>query len=112
MPVALNMREWDRREIYANRFDENPLKLASEAVAMGQDVGWVAGLEEPIAAFGCFDVAGRLVDVAFCDRRLSNKSDYRYEADDTADRADALGSGRAPLGGSVDGRTHMMPNGG
>jgi hypothetical protein len=56
LPVVLSMREWDRREIYANRFDENPLKLADEAVAMGQNAGWVAGLEEPIAAFGCFEM--------------------------------------------------------
>jgi hypothetical protein len=53
-PVALNMREWDKREIYANRFDENPVTVAEQAAVMGKDVGWVAGLERPIAAFGCF----------------------------------------------------------
>lgn len=52
--VALNMREWDKREIYANRFDDDPMAVARQAIQMGGDVGWVAGLEEPIAAFGCY----------------------------------------------------------
>lgn len=55
-PVALNMREWDQREIYANRFTNDPMTVAKEAIAMGQQVGWVSGLEEPIAAFGCFEM--------------------------------------------------------
>jgi RimJ/RimL family protein N-acetyltransferase len=53
-PVALNMREWDKREIYANRFHDDPMTIAKEAIALGQQVGWVSGLgEQPIAAFGC-----------------------------------------------------------
>lgn len=55
VPVVEGMREWDRREIFANRFDDDPMAMARDAVAMGKDVGWIAGLEDrPIAAFGCF----------------------------------------------------------
>jgi hypothetical protein len=50
--VARNMREWDRREIYATRWDDNSESLAYEVMQTGE-VRWVAGLEEPIAAFGC-----------------------------------------------------------
>lgn len=57
LPVAANMREWDKREIYANRWDDDPEGVARDAVAMGQSVGWVAGLDDrPIAAFGCFQM--------------------------------------------------------
>lgn len=55
-PVALNMREWDKREIYANRFTDDPMTVAKEAIAIGQEVGWVSGLDEPIASFGCFEM--------------------------------------------------------
>jgi RimJ/RimL family protein N-acetyltransferase len=30
------------------------MALARAAIAMGQSIGWVAGREEPIAAFGCY----------------------------------------------------------
>lgn len=52
-PIALAMRDWDRREIFATRRDDDPLAIAAECAAMGE-VAWVAGLEKPIAAFGCF----------------------------------------------------------
>lgn len=54
IPVAINMREWDRREAVALRFDDDPLGLATEAAELGRQVGWVAGLDRPIAAFGCY----------------------------------------------------------
>lgn len=51
--VAHNMREWDRREIFATRSDDDPDALAAAALACGR-ISWVAGRgEEPIAAFGC-----------------------------------------------------------
>lgn len=50
--VARNMREWDRREIFATRTDDSPERLAADALGCGP-IGWVAGLENPIAAFGC-----------------------------------------------------------
>lgn len=51
--VARNMREWDRREIFATRHDDDPLALAEDALSFGR-IAWVAGLGAvPIAAFGC-----------------------------------------------------------
>jgi RimJ/RimL family protein N-acetyltransferase len=55
-PVAFRMRERDRREIFANRWDDDPLSVANDAVKMGWQVGWTAGLEDPIAAFGCLQM--------------------------------------------------------
>lgn len=52
-PVALNMRDEDKREIYANRFSDDPMSVARDAIRLGSPVGWVSGLERPIAAFGC-----------------------------------------------------------
>jgi RimJ/RimL family protein N-acetyltransferase len=50
--VAHNMREWDRREIFATRFDDDSSALADIALASTR-VSWVAGIDAPIAAFGC-----------------------------------------------------------
>jgi hypothetical protein len=51
--VAANMREWDRREIFATRHDSSVAQLAEDALACGP-VSWVAGQgDTPIAAFGC-----------------------------------------------------------
>lgn len=50
--VVANMREWDRREIFATRLDESDDGLLREIAASGP-VSWVAGKERPIAAFGC-----------------------------------------------------------
>lgn len=55
-PVAMNMRDWDAREIFANRFHDDREQIARDAVRMGETVGWVSGLERPIAAFGCFQM--------------------------------------------------------
>lgn len=53
LDVVRNMREWDRREIYATRFDDDPHKVVADVLAFGQ-VSWLAGLgDRPIAAFGC-----------------------------------------------------------
>lgn len=50
--VAENMREWDRREIFATRADDDPAALCDDVRRCG-NISWVAGLERPIAAFGC-----------------------------------------------------------
>lgn len=51
--IARNLREWDRREIFATRRDDDPDDLARDALACGR-ISWVAGKgDEPIAAFGC-----------------------------------------------------------
>ena len=49
--VARNMREWDRKEIYATRWNESAEELASDVSAYGR-FGWIAGTTEPIAAVG------------------------------------------------------------
>lgn len=51
--VALHMRDWDRREIFATREEESVDELCF-AVAHAGDYQWVAGRGgEAIAAFGC-----------------------------------------------------------
>ena len=51
-PVIANMREWDRREIFAT-LDGDDADLA-EAVGGAGPVTWVAGKgDQPIAVFGC-----------------------------------------------------------
>ena len=50
--VARNMRDWDRREIFATRPDDDVEVLAHAALNCGR-IAWVSGLDEPIAAFGC-----------------------------------------------------------
>jgi hypothetical protein len=50
--VAERMREWDRREIMATRWTEDPGEVAADA-ALGGPFGWVAFLgEEPVAVIG------------------------------------------------------------
>ncbi len=57
LPVAEAMREWDRREIFATRWDDDPAAMANDAALMGQRFGWISGLDDcPIAAFGCFEL--------------------------------------------------------
>lgn len=53
--VADNMRDWDKREIYATRWTDDPSSLA-DAILAGGEFGWVAGDERPIAAFGAIPV--------------------------------------------------------
>lgn len=49
--VAANMREWDRKEIYATRWNDDPSDIATDCCYMG-DFGWVACEPEPIAVVG------------------------------------------------------------
>lgn len=49
--VADNMREWDRREVFATRWDDNAAELV-DVIMAGGEFGWVAGEDLPIAAFG------------------------------------------------------------
>lgn len=54
--VARNMREWDRREIFATRPDDDPDTLAEHALLCGE-IAWVAGRgDTPICAFGCAEL--------------------------------------------------------
>jgi hypothetical protein len=51
--IAANMREWDRREIFATRFGDDIDEFVLEASSRGP-LAWTVGLgNEPIAAFGC-----------------------------------------------------------
>lgn len=43
--VCVHMREWDRREVYATRFDDSPLSLAREVVSVGR-FGWIAYVDD------------------------------------------------------------------
>jgi hypothetical protein len=50
--IAENMREWDRKEIFATRWDDDVDSLVRDAMACF-DFGWVASHEgEPICAIG------------------------------------------------------------
>lgn len=52
--VARNMREWDRKEISATRWDDSPEALTEDCLRIGA-CGWVLGLERPIVAGGCWE---------------------------------------------------------
>lgn len=49
--VAERMREWDRREIFAARWNDDPFPLAAECMTYGEFT-WIAALDEPIAFIG------------------------------------------------------------
>jgi len=49
--VAVNMQEWDYKEIYATRWNNNPADLVADCMFAGR-FGWVARLEQPIVVFG------------------------------------------------------------
>jgi hypothetical protein len=50
--VAMNMREWDRREIFATAITDNPVDFA-KIIANWGGPGWVAYKDlEPVVAFG------------------------------------------------------------
>jgi hypothetical protein len=55
--VADNMRDMDKNEIFATRWDENPESLVDSIMKYG-DFGWVVGSEDgiPIAAFGAIPI--------------------------------------------------------
>lgn len=42
MYIARHLREWDRRELFATRFDDNPDRLAMDVMGWGPH-WWVAG---------------------------------------------------------------------
>ena len=51
--VIQRMRDWDRREIFATRDEEDDLELL-QAILDSGEVAWLAGREEePIALYGC-----------------------------------------------------------
>lgn len=50
--VARNMREWDRREIFATRWNDDAEMLALEASSICGGLSFAAGLDRPIAAVG------------------------------------------------------------
>lgn len=52
--VARNMREWDKREIYATRATDDPNAIVDTILHLGGKFAWLAGAEKPIAAFGAF----------------------------------------------------------
>lgn len=48
-----NMREWDRREIFATRTDDCEVRLLEDVMNTGA-VSWLAWSDvEPVAAYGC-----------------------------------------------------------
>lgn len=53
--IAQNMREWDRREIYATEWDEDPVSFTNKTLAIS-DCSWIFGLERPIATIGAWPV--------------------------------------------------------
>lgn len=55
--VASRMRQQDRDEVFATRWDDDVDQLCKEVVASGE-FGWVAGTDEglPVAAFGAVPV--------------------------------------------------------
>lgn len=53
--IAMNLREWDRREIFASRQTDDPYVLTDDtlaAAAMPGAIAWLVGLEKPIAVIG------------------------------------------------------------
>lgn len=53
--IAMNLREWDSREIYATRWTNDPIVLVDDtlrAAGVRGSLAYVVGLEKPIAAIG------------------------------------------------------------
>ena len=52
--VVANMREWDRREIFATRMPGREAESLCEAVMAAGPVSWIGYYDdEPVTAFGC-----------------------------------------------------------
>lgn len=52
--VIANMRDWDRKEIFATRLDDEEGESLLESVFAAGPVSWIAWEgDEPIAVFGC-----------------------------------------------------------
>ncbi|CUW38786.1 protein of unknown function [Magnetospirillum sp. XM-1] len=50
--VAANMREWDKKEIYATMWSDDPMDLAEKTMVTAGAFSWIAGTDRPIACFG------------------------------------------------------------
>lgn len=50
------MREWDRREIFATHWEDDPVQMATATVSLSASFAWVFGKDEPIAAVGAYPV--------------------------------------------------------
>ena len=53
--VATNMREADHHEIFATRWDNDPLPIVNACLMCG-DISWVAAKDEPIAVIGAIPI--------------------------------------------------------
>ncbi len=53
--VVQRMREADRREIYATRWANDPVAVATDVMSSGP-FGWVCGIDRPIAAIGALSM--------------------------------------------------------
>lgn len=45
------MRAWDKREIYATRWTDDPVHLAADAASCAP-MAWIIGIDEPVVAIG------------------------------------------------------------
>ena len=54
MYVAHHMRDWDRREVFAGRFSDDPDTLAMDIMRHGHS--WVVGDERAIAVVGAVEI--------------------------------------------------------
>ena len=50
--VIENMREWDRREIFATRTEDDNIRLLEDVLGL-PGPAWMASSSDPIALFGC-----------------------------------------------------------
>ncbi len=60
--IVRNLREWDRREIFATRWNDDPLALVDDCLAAVNIPGAVSFLawgasERPVAAFGAYPIS-------------------------------------------------------
>lgn len=55
--IASNLREWDRREVFANLWSDDPVELAERVLYCG-DFSWICSNGgDPIAALGALPVS-------------------------------------------------------
>lgn len=54
--VCRNLRQADREEAHATRWDSDDDSLAKEIATSWGEFGWVAGRENPIAVFGAAEI--------------------------------------------------------
>jgi len=53
--VATNMRDWDKTEIYATRWNDDPADIATDSCECG-DFAWIAYNPEPVAIIGAVPI--------------------------------------------------------